>query len=303
AMGTGLSIVVLSLMLSFFIPEMICLLYPWGSLIGFLIFLWGLLRIRDEGDLGRRVVYVIGTGFIVFSVLSLGLILELYELDKVGYACLLCAPPLVVLALPRPIPRQARFGLSVIVGVFLLMFGFTLALGLDLGGWNGYYSLLFVCFGLAAMLLAWDLGSGLKMGIWPVVFFSSGLFIISIVAILLYVSESTLSPMAMGSAGAWLVLGGYLCTALLERNNWQARVVEGMKHGAAFSLGLGFGAFGVILIMVHQPLAGAVELGIGLPLLWYGGKDAVRHILPSRLFTIGILSLVEITTIITLIWG
>ena len=51
----------------------------------------------------------------------------------------------------------------------------------------------------------------------------------------------------------------------------------------------GFGFFGVILFTAGKYLEGVVEVGIGLPLLWYGAKDAVSNLLPSRLFTIVLL--------------
>ena len=106
----------------------------------------------------------------------------------------------------------------------------------------------------------------------------------------------------MAAMGAWLVLGLFLISAIAERNNWNQRVVQAMRHGSAFSLGFGFGFFGVILIMAGKYLEGIMEVGIGLPLLWYGAKDAVGNLLPSRLFTIVLLSLVEVTTIIVLVW-
>ncbi len=108
AMALGLSIMLGSLLgsqlLSLMLPEA-CMLYTLGTVIGFLTFLWGLTRMGDQDDIGRRALYAAGSALALASIIIFGLVLEFYELEGVGNVCFVCLPPLLVLLLPRPIPK------------------------------------------------------------------------------------------------------------------------------------------------------------------------------------------------------
>jgi len=299
----GLGVVFASLLITFVFPEGLCLVYPWGSLFGFSLFLWGLWKVGTWEGIGRKALYFSGGTFAIASISLFGLVLNYYEPDSLGSVFLVCIPPLAVLMLPRPIPVRHRFTLSVLLAVLLILFGFGLALGLEVQGWDPFYSILWVGFGLCSILLAMVLKDRSGVAIWPLMLFSSGIFIIGIVVLLLVSSSGPFAAITLIALCAWTLLGITLASSLFERANWSERVVNGVKHGTAFALGLGFAFFGIILLTIGKYLEGGIELVIGLPLLWFGAKDAVSHLLPSRLYIMVLLSVVEIATIIALVWA
>ena len=120
--------------------------------------------------------------------------------------------------------------------------------------------------------------------------------------IIIYTYGSSFTMPQIIATASWLTLSAILLSSFIQKGNWSERVVNGMKHGAVASLGFGFFSFGLILALVGKYMEGALEMLIGAPLIWYGGKDAARFMLPSRLAIIVLLVIIELSTAVSLLW-
>ena len=282
--------------------NVLCLLSPLGFIFGLIFLFLGLREIVLLEKKVRTAALLTGSVLAIAVVSFFLMIFDLIEISSIKDMVLIIAPVFAVLIFGKPIPKNVRSEISIILGIFLILFGISTSMFSSIFNWSRAYSPYWVIFGSISIIVSFEMErleiSKLKKSICA----SFGIFIILFSANILATSISNIDVLHFICVIVWLSFGSLLISTRFVNNSLAVQIMDTLRSSILFGIGLLFLLFAVVLLIRGKYAECVIEFLIGLPVAKYGLSQTFQEKKPLQLGITSLVVSIEILTTALLLW-
>ncbi len=233
----------------------------------------GAMTMGDAEGRHRRLTLVLSVflallGATLFKVLLTGPFLTTTLVD----IALVAGPVFGVILFGTPLPLALRSEIAIAAGVFLGLLGFFVAVVPGVFLWGQDFAMFLLILGVASVLVGYELHRP-EEAVWTTLCLSVGAFMVAFVVVWAVRNLETLSPTYAVAAALWATLGVHVARTRFARADLRDAIVLRFRAALPYALGVAFLLVAVVLIARGMWTESALELLVGVPLLWYGWQQ------------------------------
>lgn len=283
------------------VPDELCLLAPGGFIISLILLYSGLANVKHLEALSRRILFVIGTIFIIFIAIFVSLILGAeFELQDVGIIASVVLPAFFVFAFGKPISSKIRSELSLSLGVFLVLFGVFLAAFYELFSYSVWYSPFWVIAGSILLFTSYEVHKLSRILVIRSACTGAGAFAAIFCLVALNSWYSDLVIFKIISILLWFVFALFLVALRFVSITRFEHILTALRASLFSGIGLLFALVGIILALNERLMEAGVEFFLGIPIIWYGLMDC-KKLTPLQLVLIIYILVIEVFSVLSFV--
>ncbi len=253
-----------------------------GLTISFLLLFLGLQEAKQLDLATRKVLILTGIVFMGFIAVFFGIIFDAaYEREQILLMILILVPAFGVFIFGKPLSSDIRSELALSLGVFLVLFGFFSYIFPDLFSWSTAFSPFWVISGAAMIMASHEIAKPERTFFIRAACVGAGAFCAVFCVTVLLSGYFKLGLWKAAGAVLWLFFGLFLLSVRFVSDDSWEKVRTSLKSALFLGVGVLFVLVGILLAMNQRYMACAVELFIGIPILWYGLYNVKEHKLPQ----------------------
>ncbi|UCE74438.1 MAG: hypothetical protein JSV56_01690 [Methanomassiliicoccales archaeon] len=253
------------------LPETLCFVLPLGLIISVILIIAGLNGIRGLSPLSRRIMIVFGTVFISFIVYFMEYIIEVeYDSEHVLMMFLVLLPAFGFFIFGKPLAKDLRSELSLSLGVFLVLFGGLSLAFYSLFSTSPWLAPFWVIAGATMSLMSFEIERLDNTRIMRAVSVGVGAFVAIFCLVVLISYYSDLGILKCVIFVLWLFVGASLVIMRFVDEETCEKMLSALRSAMLLGLGVLFILVGFLLAVNGRYMECAIELFIGVPIIWYG---------------------------------
>jgi hypothetical protein len=277
------------------VPDELCLLAPGGFIVSLILLYLGLAKVKHLEALSRRILFVIGTVFIIFIAIFVSLTLGAeFELQDVGIIASVVLPAFL------PISSKIRSELALSLGVFLVLFGVFLSVFYDLFSYSFWYSPFWVIAGSILLFTSYEVHKLSKILVIRSVCVGGGAFLAIFCLVALSSWYSDLNIFKILSMLLWFAFSIFLVAIRFVSITSFESILTALRASLFSGIGILFGLVGIILGMNGRYMEAGVEFFLGLPIIYYGFYDC-KKLSPLQLIVIIYILVIEVFSVLSFV--